>query len=629
MDLDLSTMNILLVTPPLTQVNTPYPATAYLKGFLTTKGYKVNQVDLGIELVNKLFTMESLEAIFEEASKTLSEKTSGNALQIISRKQQYIHTIDTVMRFLRNEDPTMATRICNVDFLPEASRFQSLTDLDWAFGNLGFADRARHLSTLYIEDLTDFIHETISPNFELGRYAEHLSLYAPEFETLEKALKEPANLVDNLMLSIIDEKIKAFQPDLVGFSIPFPGNLYGALKCGQFLKSTFPHIKIAWGGGYINTELRQLLDAKVFDYTDYVLFDDGELPLWRLLEVLEETRKPDELIRTKLKGDENQVESIGWNDTNRISFAETGTPDYSGLPLHQYISLIETANPMHKLWSDGRWNKLTLAHGCYWAKCAFCDTSLSYISCYETGSASLLADRIEEIMHQTGTSGFHFVDEAAPPKVLRELSEEIIRRNLIISWWTNIRFEKAFDPELCSLMAKAGCIAVSGGIEVASNRLLKLMNKGVTVEQAASAAFQFTNNGIMVHAYLMYGFPTQTLQETIDALEFVRQMFNEGLIQSAFWHRYAMTVHSPSGINPDFYGAKHIENSSGSFANNEIPFTDGQHIDFHMLGEGLRKAAYNYMHGLCLDWPVSKWFQGKIPKTTIPANYIRKCLGKK
>jgi hypothetical protein len=281
---------------------------------------------------------------------------------------------------------------------------------------------------------------------------------------------------------------------------------------------------------------------------------------------------------------------------------------------------------MHKLWSDGRWNKLTLAHGCYWAKCTFCDTSLPYISCYDPATAETCADRIESIIQQTGQTGFHFTDEAAPPKILRALSEEILRRKLTITWWTNIRFEKAFTPDLCKLMARAGCIAVSGGIEVASDRILKLINKGITVEQAVQTTDNFTKNEIMVHAYLMYGFPTETVVETIDSLEIIRQMFNEGLIQSAFWHRYAMTIHSPSGLNPKKFGATLFPIQKGTFANNEIPFTDGQNIDLDELGEGLRKATFNYMHGLCLDWPVFCWFKINVPKTTLKPNYLKKLL---
>lgn len=164
-------------------------------------------------------------------------------------------------------------------------------------------------------------------------------------------------------------------------------------------------------------------------------------------------------------------------------------------------------NPMHRLWSDGRWNKLTVAHGCYWKKCSFCDVSLDYISRYETVSASLLVDCIEQIISETGQTGFHFIDEAAPPKILKALAEELIRRQVVISWWGNIRFEKTFTPELAELLAQSGCIAMSGVLEVASDRLLNLMKKGVSVERVAQVTKGLSDAGILVHAYLMYGFP--------------------------------------------------------------------------------------------------------------------------
>lgn len=63
------------------------------------------------------------------------------------------------------------------------------------------------------------------------------------------------------------------------------------------------------------------------------------------------------------------------------------------------------------------------------------------------------------------------------------------------------------------------------------------MEKGVTIAQVARVTDGFTQAGIMVHAYLMYGFPTQTTQETIDSLEVVRQLFQAGIVQSGYWHR--------------------------------------------------------------------------------------------
>ncbi|MBC8055454.1 MAG: radical SAM protein, partial [Rhizobiales bacterium] len=305
-------------------------------------------------------------------------------------------------------------------------------------------------------------------------------------------------------------------------------------------------------------------------------------------------------------------------------------PTWDGLPLGSYLSLLDMLNPMHRLWSDGRWNKLTVAHGCYWKKCSFCDVSLDYISRYEGASAETLVDRIEAIVAETGQTGFHFVDEAAPPKALKTLAAELQRRQLAISWWGNIRFEKSFTPELCQQLADSGCIAISGGLEVASDRLLELMKKGVSVEQVARVTKAFSDAGILVHAYLMYGFPTQTVQDTVDALEYVRQLFETGCIQSGFFHRFACTVHSPVGQNPAEYGVTLLPlppvPTNRAFAKNDIGFIDPTGTDHDALGHALKKALYNYMHGIGLEDDVRNWFDFSVPKTKVTRHRIARAL---
>ena len=280
---------------------------------------------------------------------------------------------------------------------------------------------------------------------------------------------------------------------------------------------------------------------------------------------------------------------------------------------------------MHSLWSDGRWNKLTMAHGCYWGKCTFCDISLDYIKIYEPIAASLLVDRMEQLIAQTGENGFHFVDEAAPPALMKALALEILKRQLTVTWWTNIRFEKNFTQDLCYLLKASGCIAVSGGLEVASDRLLKLIDKGVTVEQVAQVTRNFTQANIMVHSYLMYGYPTQTVQETVDSLEMVRQLFELGIIQSGFWHQFALTAHSPIGLNPSDYGIT-PNYKSITFANNDIDFTDKTGIDHNMFSFGLKKSLFNFMHGIGFDMDLQEWFDFDIPQSTITPYYIEDCL---
>lgn len=624
----MSTLPVLFILPPFTQMNTPYPSTAYLKGYLAHRGISSAQADLSLEVILALFSQAGLTALFDETEK-LRTKLSANARQMLAERNRYQQTITTVIRFLQGKSDTLAYRICNGDYLPEAARFTAdEEELEWAFGTLGMRDKARHLATLYLEDLSDFIQETVDPEFGFSRYAEHLGRCASSFDGMAGALERPPSFTDRFLLQLLEEKIEAIHPRVVALSIPFPGNLYSALRCAEWIKEHHPEITVAMGGGFVNTELRSITDIRFFQYADYLLLDDGEDPIYELLQYLDGHITTDGLVRTFCL-DESRQKVVYYNHPTHplCRQDETGTPDYEGLLLDKYISIIEVINPMHKLWSDGRWNKLTLAHGCYWGKCAFCDGSLDYIKRYEPNTAHTLVDRMEKLIAQTGEIGFHFVDEAAPPALLREVAKEILRRGLTVTWWGNIRFEKSFTTELCELLRQSGCIAVSGGLEVASPRLLKLINKGVTVAQVAQVANNFTGTGIMVHAYLMYGFPTQTVQETIDSLEVVRQLFELGLVQSGFWHRFAMTAHSPVGIHPAEYSCCVTEPPFGGFARNDVQFKDTVGCRHELYGEGLRISLYNFMNGIGFDTPLHKWFGSlKVPRTTLPPNYIEKII---
>jgi hypothetical protein len=615
---------VLFITPPFTQLNTPYPATAYLKGFLNTQNIASFQCDLGIETILKLFSSEGLKSLFSQLA-TQNPQLSTNSLRIFNLRESYIQTIDPVIAFLQEKNVTLAHVICEGNYLPEASRFAQTEDLEWAFGTMGTRDKAKHLATLYLEDLSDLIVEAIDPHFGFSRYAERLGRSAATFDELHAELQKPESFIDRILLKLLQEKIELSQPTLVAFSVPFPGNLYSAFKCAQYLKTHYSELKIAMGGGFPNTELRSLSDPRVFEYFDFILLDDGEAPILNLIEHLDGKLEKANLKRT-FALENGEVVYLNGSRQNDFSQLEVGTPDYSDFQLDSYLSVIEIVNPMHRLWSDGRWNKLTLAHGCYWGRCTFCDTSLDYIRRYEPNTVQHLCDRIEEMIRQTGQIGFHFVDEAAPPALMRALALEIIRRKMTVVWWTNIRFEKSFTYDLCLLLKESGCIAVSGGLEVASDRLLGMINKGVSVSKVAKVTDNFTRAGIMVHAYLMYGFPTQTTQETIDSLEVVRQLFEAGVIQSGFWHQFAMTAHSPVGMNPSQFKVSIENEKPGTFANNDLIHTDPTGADHELFSEGLKKSLFNYMHGICFDFPLQDWFEFKVPKTTVAPKYIQETI---
>ena len=633
-----SSFRVLSLIPPMTQLNTPYPSTAYLTGFLRSQGVDAVQEDLALALVLALFTPEGLAQVRDCALAQPEAERTACVNYFLDYFDRYHATIAPTIAFLQGRDSTLSHRIAGRGFLPEGPRFASLDayeddgsgdPLAWAFGALGQQDRARHLATLYLNDMADVLRDAVDSRFEFVRYAEQLAGSQATFEPLAQALSAEPSLVDTTLQVLTLGLITQHQPQLVLLSVPFPGAVYAAFRMAQTIKAHHPQIRIGLGGGFVNTELRELTDPRVFDYVDFISLDAGERPLLALLEHLQGKRSVQRLVRTFVRNDAGAVQLMNWAEPD-VPFEDVGTPTWDGLPLDRYLSLLDMLNPMHRLWSDGRWNKLTVAHGCYWKKCSFCDVSLDYISRYETASAITLVDRIEQIVAETGQTGFHFVDEAAPPKALKALAEELLRRKVHISWWGNIRFEKTFTPELAELLAESGCIAMSGGLEVASDRLLQLMKKGVSVEQVAQVTKGFSEAGILVHAYLMYGFPTQTLQDTVDALEYVRQLFENGCIQSGFFHRFACTVHSPVGKNPADYGVQVVPLPEVSFAKNDIAFIDPTGTDHDTLGRGLKKAIYNYMHGVGVENDVRQWFElpkGQCPKTTVPRHKIAKALG--
>ncbi len=441
-----------------------------------------------------------------------------------------------------------------------------------------------------IDALALEIRDTVDSSFGFSRYAERISAQAADFGEIEKLIRKKGVMDEPLERHLADA-IREVKPTVIGVSCPFPGTLVAAFKIARYVKKHHPKIRLVLGGGFVSTELREMTDKRPSNYFDEFLFDEGYAPMVRVLD----PKRTAPLVTPPFVA-----------------------PSYDGIDWGDYFDVVETENPMHRLWSVGRWRKLQMARGCYWHKCAFCDVILPYINCFEQPAAEEIVDAMEALGAKRGKAarpvGFHFVDEAMPPGLVRKVSEEIIRRKLNVAWWGNIRFDTAFTPGLCRLMAKAGCIAVTGGLECANDRLLKLMNKGITLESATKALRAFQGADIMVHAYLMYGFPTETADEAFGALDFVRGLFLEGLLQSAFWHRFALTVHSPIYKNPKAFNITVVEKKKPRFCKNEISFVEPNAPDWDAIGKALDLALYNYLEGRGLKKRVKDWLKLTSPK---------------
>lgn len=469
---------LLLLTPPLLQTNTPYPATMHLTGFLRSRGFDVHQRDLSIKVAR--------DVLLEYGDETTDE----------------------LLEFLSGPAPIEAKR--------DASDA--------------------------IEDLAIWIRDNVDSDFGFSRYAEHLCRAVTDFAELEKRVRKKG-VMDKPLERRLKEAMDEVKPTMVGVTCPFPGTLVAAFKIAKYLKRKYPKVKTFIGGGYVSTELREITAKGPHKYFDKFMFDEGYAPFA-------------EMLGTKCE------------ECEIPSFVQ---PSYDGIDWGEYFDIVETDNFVTSLWSAGKWLKLIMARGCYWHKCAFCDVRLPYIGCFNMPKASDIVDCLEAFFPSCQLSGVHFVDEAMPPALVSAVCDEILKRGLDIEWWGNIRFDLAFTPALAKKMAKAGCIAVTGGLECADDRLLKLMNKGITLKSAEKVLKGFKAARIFVHAYLMYDFPTQTKAEQKGAERYVKSLAKKGLIQSCYWHRFALTVHSPIARNPEKFGII-VKPLKSNFARNELEY---------------------------------------------------------
>ena len=593
----------------MVQVNTPYPATPVLAGFLREHGVEVRQEDLSLEVALRLFTRETVALALRKAAKSRSPSLRAFAEQ----GSRYAESVEPVVLFLQGKAPELAWRFSRPGALPEGPHFAELAPdgegdpeeaLQEICGLQGIESRAKIRASLFLDDLASALAEALDPDFAFARYAEHLAVAAPSFDPILRRLKGKPSFVDALVDELAAQAVARHRPDVVGVTAPFPGTVYGAFRIAAAAKRADPAVRTTLGGGYVNSELRELTDERVFDFFDSITYDEGFEPLLGVLGLGPK-------VRTRERGTTpDAIRGGGCAAAPGRAPYRVRVSDYTGLDLGRYISLVETTNPMHRLWSDGRWLKVQLASGCYWHRCKFCDVALDYIGRYAMPDPAQAVDALQEMSRATGVRAFHFTDEAIPPSLCRALADELLARGETLVWWGNIRFDRGFSPALAARMAESGCIGVTGGLECANDRLLKLMDKGITCASARAACEAFADAGVLVHAYLMYDYPSETFEETVGALDFVRRLFADGCIQSAFWHRFALTVHSPLAARPPegLVPGRPAAPRHGRFALNEIPYEYAGGKAGEKTGRALSLATYNYMLGRGLDLPAKSWF---------------------
>ena len=638
-------MNVTIITPPLVQLNSPYPSGAYLSAFFKECGHNAAWLDLSIELYYALFSRAGLAKLFalsekaalklaENAAKQGDDSTAFNIRRYISTKQLWINWIDTINAILCGKAREKEHQFLFSPYAPRGSRMEGFLS---SLQHEPSVDDVRFLCTYALADLADYITAVFDHEFSLIRYAEHLTVDERDFATIEKGLESP--VLEHFYKPLLEEKFGSIEcPDLICISIPFAGTFLSALYTARYFKQRFgKKLFISFGGGFVNTELRDAKDAKLGSYIDGISYDRG---YGAYKSLFENSCAPQQIVQTaqplykfRLFRKAGVIEPL-WQDGKMEQFEAEVTakivPDYSDIDFSRYPRVCDDKNNMHRLWTDGAWIKAYLAHGCYWHKCAFCDTKLDYVCGYKSVDVARLYEGLLETAESKGVYGIHFVDEALPPVSLMKFGLLNAQNGNSLYFWGNVRFEKAFTKDLAALLSWCGLGGVSAGLEVATGSGLESINKGTDVESIVSACAAFKEAGVLVHAYMIYGFWNDTPQTIIDSMETLRQFFEAGLLDSAFWHKFVLTANSTvfskwqKGEQPDLHPV--IPEKKSIFANNNLHFKGENKYD--KFGAPLEAALDSWMHGKKIGMKVTKWFDFEVPPPTVPHDYIEKCIRK-
>ena len=659
--------SVLIVQPPLVQLNTAYPAGAYLKSFFSElqtqkpqwKLGEIRWVDGCNLLFHEIFCREGLRHIFSVTEKKALEQAaqwekSGrhneafNVRRYLSQQDSWIQWIDTIVAILQGSQRELCHEFVASPAVPRGQRMENfLTSLE----ALPSVDDAVILASLALADLADFIGAFFDSSFELVRYGESLATSHKGFQAVEEGLDAPVlqDFYGPIVQQLLQEygRLEENQRLLLCVSCPFPGTLAAALfTCKKFKEALGNKVFVALGGGYVNTELRQVREPALAGYLDALSYDRGYGSYWDFFSHLEEQEEaapaggfPGEIknysiYKMKFFGEDTALDQ-GFSVKPEVVAVEDGftaslAPDYSDIDFSQYPRLADSTNPMHRLWSDGAWLKAYLAHGCYWHQCAFCDTSLDYVCSYKKVAVKELYKKLAAQAHSSAVRGVHLVDEAAPPAALRDFALENLKASRPLVFWGNIRYEKVFTRDLADVLSHGGLRAVSGGIEIACGTGLDAVKKGTDLQSIVSACAAFKEAGILTHAYMIYGYWQETPQMLIDSMETLRQLFASGLLDSAFWHKFVLTRHSrvfqewKSGLYPELKPLGLDESEESIFASNDLRFAGEEKSSRY--GDPLNQALAAWMHGEDLELPVGKWFPFAMPRPSVAPDLVEQAI---
>ncbi|MCF6156367.1 MAG: B12-binding domain-containing radical SAM protein [Candidatus Brocadia sp.] len=510
--------DVVLIFPPQWTPMQPYLSIPALTAYLQNHGISVNQCDLNLDFYEKLLSRGQLQPLCCKLEQIFQQLNKKQSLRL--EEQRYFYSI----YLIRSAFDEVISKIEETkDFFRSEENFFDLSKLS--------------IQKSILNTAINIVN--VSCRVELALDELCFPIDVESFEEIAKFIsREENNFLLRFFQKQIEDLLTSKKYLLAGISINDSSQLVPALTMTRWIKVHRPEIHITIGGNLLSRCIDGLRNLPDFfrNFADSVVIFEGEKPLLKLIQTIKNGKKLANVPNLIFLDCEKvvQTEMCQPEEINRLP-----TPDFDGLKLDKYFA------PFLIL-------PILSSRGCYWGKCTFCDHSYIYREGFQQRDAEQVANDLRTLNIKYGTRYFSFSDEALSPSASRLISAKIIESKLDVSLLAQVRLETAFSDEICSLMSQAGIKMLFIGLESASLRIQKKIRKGINFDLAPTILKRFYEAGIMVHLFVIFGFPEETVEDSEETIDFILK--NKDYVFSVGASTFAIGRHSPISQNPSKYG---------------------------------------------------------------------------
>ncbi|MCL6450838.1 MAG: radical SAM protein, partial [Acetobacteraceae bacterium] len=465
-------MKVVLVLPPLAWPFSPYLGLPTLAAYLRGLGHRVTQFDANLRLFDRVFSRAGLEQLRLAAQDRFRQLESRPALTPLEQEEylDLVELLSVLPRYLARIEAVKA----------------AFKDID--------RYRLRPDGTVALEgDWFDYktIRHLVFPD-----ETNPLRLPVVSLERFRAAVEGRPPLPYQPFLEELAGEIAALGPDLVGFSLTFGEQAIPGLVLARLVKDRLPHVHLVMGGFYfsaVRDGLERILPS--LGFVDSVVLGEGEAPLASLAAALERGGSLDQ-VPGLVRVERGAVR--GNPPPPPLDLDELPCPDFEGLPLQSYFA----ARPVLPY---------ATARGCYWGRCAFCSFCL-VSQRFRVRSPGLVARDLARLARAYGAL-FYLAQEAEPPRRMEAIAQALLSEGAPVRYQLFARFEKTFTARTAEYLRRSGCLYVFFGLEAGSERVNRLMRKGVDLQEAKRIVADCAAAGLNVVVSSIRGFPTETREE--------------------------------------------------------------------------------------------------------------------